>query len=70
MVFASPKESSQFAVIHTVKGFSTVNETEVAVFLELPCFPHDPMNVGNLISGSSAFLSPAYTSGSSQFTYC
>ena len=45
----------QFVVIHTVKGFSTVNEAEVDVFLEFPCFSFDPMDVGNLISGSSAF---------------
>ena len=45
----------QFAVIHTVKGFSTVNEAEADVFLVLPCFLYDPMDVGNLISGSSAF---------------
>ena len=42
-------------MIHTVKGFNVVNETEVGVFLEFPCFLYDPMNVGNLISGSSAF---------------
>ena len=45
----------QFVVFHTVKGFSIVNEAEVDVFLEFPCFLHDPTNVGNLISGSSAF---------------
>ena len=45
----------QFVVIHTFKGFSIVNEAEVDVFLELPCFPYDPVDVGNLISGSSAF---------------
>ena len=45
----------QFVVIHTVKGFSIVNEAEVDVFLELSCFLHDPVNVGNLISGSSTF---------------
>ena len=45
----------QFVVIHTVKGFSIVNEAEVDVFLELPCFFCDPTDVGNLISGSSAF---------------
>ena len=44
----------QFVVIHTVKGFSIVNEAEVDVFLEHLCLPHDLMNVGNLISGSSA----------------
>ena len=40
---------------HTVKGFSLVNETEVDVFLKFPCFLYDPADVGNLISGSSAF---------------
>ena len=48
----------QFVVIHTVKGFSVVNEAEVDVFLESPCFLHDPRNIGNLISGSSASLKP------------
>ena len=46
---------SPFVVIHTVKGFSIVNEAEVDVFMEFPCFFYDPMDVGNLISGSSAF---------------
>ena len=45
----------QFVVIHTVKGFSIVNEAEVDVFLEFSCFFNDPRDVGNLISGSSAF---------------
>ena len=45
----------QFVVIHTVKGFRVVNEAEVDVFLELSCFLDDPVDVGNLISGSSAF---------------
>ena len=45
----------QFIVIHTVKGFGIVNKAEIDVFLELPCFFHDPSDVGNLISGSSAF---------------
>ena len=45
----------QFVVIHAVKGFSIVNEAEVAAFLELSCFFYDPADVGNLISGSSAF---------------
>ena len=44
-----------FVVIHTVKGFSIVSETEVDVFLEFPCFSCDPVDVGNLISDSSAF---------------
>ena len=45
----------QFIVIHTVKGFGIVNKTEVDVFLELSCFFDDATDVGNLISGSSAF---------------
>ena len=49
------KNIPQFVVIHTVKGFSLVNETEVGVFLELSCFFYDPTDVGNLISGSSLF---------------
>ena len=44
----------QFIVIHTVKGFGIVNKAEIDVFLELSCFFHDPEDVGNLISGSSA----------------
>ena len=42
-------------MIHTVKGFGIVNKAEVDVFLELSCFFDDPADVGNLISGSSAF---------------
>ena len=42
-------------MIHTVKGFGIVNKAEVDDFLELSCFLDDPTNVGNLISGSSAF---------------
>ena len=42
-------------MIHAVKGFSIVDETEVDVFLEFPCFLYDPTSVGNLISGSSSF---------------
>ena len=45
----------QFIVIHTVKGFGIVNKAEIDVFLELFCFFSDPADVGNLISGSSAF---------------
>ena len=45
----------QFVVIHTVKGFGIVNKAEIDVFLGLSCFFCDPTNVGNLISGSSAF---------------
>ena len=44
-----------FVVIHTVKGFSVVNEAEVDVSLKLSCFFYDPMDVGNFISGSSPF---------------
>ena len=47
------------------KGFGIVNKTDIDVFLELSCFSHDPADVGNLISGSAAFLKPASTSGSS-----
>ena len=45
----------QFIVIHTVKGFGIVNKAKIDVFLELSCFFDDPADVGNLISGSSAF---------------
>ena len=49
------KNFPQFVVIHTIKDFSVVNEAEVDVFQKLSCFFYDPMDVGNLISGSSAF---------------
>ena len=49
------KNCTQFVVIHTVKGFSVVNDTEVDIFLEFSCFIYDPTDIGNLISGSSAF---------------
>ena len=45
----------QFVVIHTVKSFGVVNEAVVDIFLEFACFFYDPTDVGNLISGSSAF---------------
>ena len=45
----------QLVVIHTVKGFGVVNKAEVDVFLELSCFFDDPVDVGNLIYGFSAF---------------
>ena len=45
----------QFTVIHIVKGFGIVDKAEIDVFLELSCFFDDPADVGNLISGSSAF---------------
>ena len=50
------KNCPQFVVIHTVKGFGIVNKAEVDIFLELSCFFYDTANVGNLVSGSSAFL--------------
>ena len=52
------KNFPQFVVIHTVKvkGFGIVNKAEIDVFLELSCFLCDPVDVSNLISGSSAFL--------------
>ena len=49
------KNFPQSVVIHTVKGFGLVSEAEVDAFLELSCFFDDPADVGNLISGSSAF---------------
>ena len=47
-------------MIHTVKDFRVVSEGEVDVFLEFLCFLHDPVNIGNLISGSSAFPNQAF----------
>ena len=49
------KSFPQFLMIHTVKGFDIVNKAEINVFLGLSCFFNDPADVGNLISGSSAF---------------
>ena len=49
------KNFPQFIVIHTVEGFDIVNKAEIDVFLELSCFFNDPVDVANLISGSSAF---------------
>ena len=49
------KNFLQFVVIHIVKGFDLINKAEVAVFLDFSCFFYDPKDVGNLISGSSAF---------------
>ena len=46
----------QFIVIHTVNDYGIVNKAEIDVFLELSCFFHDPVDVGNLISGSSSFF--------------
>ena len=50
------KNLPQFIVIHTVKGFGIVNKAEVDVFQKFSCFFYNPTDVGNLISGSSAFL--------------
>ena len=53
------KNFPQFVVIHTVKVFAIVNKAEVDIFLELSCFFDDPVDVGNLISDSSAFSKPS-----------
>ena len=53
------KNFAQFVVIHTVKGFEMVNKAEIDVFLEFSCLFYDPTDVGNLISGSSAFSKPS-----------
>ena len=49
------KNFPQLFVVHTVKGFSIVNEAEIDIFLEFSCFFYDPMGVGSLISSFSAF---------------
>ena len=54
------KNFPQFVVIHTIKGFHAVHEAEVDVFLELTCFLYDPVNVGNLTSGTSAFYKSSF----------
>ena len=56
LVFPSLSEFSTVFVSHTVKGFGIVSKAEIGVFLELSCFFDDPADVGNLISGSFAFL--------------
>ena len=53
------KSFPQFIMIHTVKGFTVVEETEIDVFLKFPCFLYTPVNVGNLISSSSSFSKPS-----------
>ena len=63
------KNFSQFVLIHIVKGFSVVKEAEVDIFLEFSCFSYDPMDVGNLILGSSAFSKSVFTSGISQLAH-
>ena len=55
LVFHLSQNFPWFIVIHTVKGFGIVNKAEIYVFLELSCFFNDPADIGNLISGSSAF---------------
>ena len=62
------KNFPQFVVFHTVKAFGIINKAEVDVFLELSCFFDDPSDVGNLISGSSAFSKSSLTIW--KFTYC
>ena len=54
------KNIPQFVVIHTVKGFGVVNKVEVDIIVELSCFFGDPMDGGNLISGSSAFSKSSF----------
>ena len=51
----------QFIVFHTVKGFGIVNKAEINVFLELSCISDNPMDVGNLIFGSSAFSKSSFS---------
>ena len=53
------KNFPQFIVVHTVKGFGIVNKAEIDVFQALSCLFDDPVDVGNLIFDSSAFLNPA-----------
>ena len=50
----------QFVMIHTAKGFSIVNEAEIDIFLEFPCFSYDSMDADNLIFGSSAFSKSSF----------
>ena len=55
------KNFPQFVVFHTIKGFGVANKAELDVFMELSCFFNDPMDVDNLISGSSAFSKSSLT---------
>ena len=64
------KTFPQFIVIHTVRGFGIVNKAEIDVVLELSCFFDDPADVGNLISGSSAFSKSSLNIGSTRFMDC
>ena len=64
------KNVPQLVVIHTVKGFGIISKAEVDDFLELSCLFDDATDVGNSISGSSAFSKSSLKSGSSWFMYC
>ena len=64
------KNFPQFVVIHTVRGFSIVSKAEVDVFLELPCFFYDPMDIGNSISGPSAFSKSNFKTAIRSLLYC
>ena len=64
------KNFPKFVVIHTIKGFSIVNEAEVDVFLGFTCFFYDQVDVGNLIFCSSAFSKSSFYIWKSHFTYC
>jgi len=64
------KNFPQFIVIHAVKDFGIVNTATVDSFLELSCFFDNPVDVGNLISGSSAFSKTSLNIWNLQFTYC
>ena len=57
-------------MIHTVKGFGIVNKAEIEVFLELSCFFDDPADIGNLISGSSAFYKSSFNIWKFMVMYC
>ena len=59
----------QLIVIHTVKDFGIVNTAEIDVFLEFSCFFHDPVDVGNLISGSSAFSKTSFNKSLAAFNF-
>ena len=63
------KNFPQLVVIHIIKDFSVVNEAEIDVFLEFFCFFCDPVDVGNLISDSSALSKSSFNITSSQFRY-
>ena len=64
------KDFPQFLVIHTVKGFGIVNKAEVDIFLEFSRFFNDPVDVGNVISGSFAFSKPNLNIWKFCFMYC